>query len=299
MSLLLERCGTAAGQPEPGRARLAGRLHRPDLLLRRRPRPTDPEGGALTYDWNWGDGTAHGTTATPSHTFTSGGDKTVTLTVTDPQGATGTDTVTATPTDPPANAAPTARITGVSCTNLSCSFDGSTSSDPDSDTLTYSWNFGDSTARGTTANPTHTVHDRGVEDRDADRERRPRPHRHRHDDGQPVGRAEPAPTAHITDVSCPSLTCSFSGATSTDPENDTLTYSWNFGDGTAPARARPRRTPTPTAGRRSTVTLTVNDGHGHTATDTATANPTARNPASNITFVGSTSRRPATARPTR
>ena len=47
---------------------------------------SDPEGGALTYDWDWGDTTAHGTTATPSHTFTSGGNKTVTLTVKRPAG---------------------------------------------------------------------------------------------------------------------------------------------------------------------------------------------------------------------
>ncbi|MET0838371.1 MAG: PKD domain-containing protein, partial [Marmoricola sp.] len=117
---------------------------------------TDPEGSALTYDWDWGDGTAHGTTATPSHAFSSGGNKTVTLTVSDPQGATGVDTVTATPTNPPVNTAPTARITNAGCTGLSCSVDGSTSSDPDSDTLTYDWNWGDGTAHSTTANPAHT-----------------------------------------------------------------------------------------------------------------------------------------------
>ena len=72
---------------------------------------SDPEGKTLTYDWNWGDGTAHGTTATASHAFTSGGNTPVILTVTDPQNATGTDTVMATPVDPPPNTAPTAHIT--------------------------------------------------------------------------------------------------------------------------------------------------------------------------------------------
>ena len=153
---------------------------------------SDPEGGALTYDWNWGDGTAHGTTATPSHAFTAGVDTQVTLTVTDPQGKTGSTTVTATPRTPPANGAPTAHITGVSCANLSCSFDGSTSSDPE-DTLSYSWNFGDNTAAVTTANPTHPYSTAGAVHRDPHRQRRPRAHRHRHHDGQPVGRPEPRP----------------------------------------------------------------------------------------------------------
>jgi len=123
---------------------------------------TDPEGGALTYDWDWGDGTTHGTGATPSHAFSSGGNKTVTLTVTDPQGGTGSDTVTATPTTPAVNQAPTARISNTGCTGLSCSADGSTSSDPDNDTLTYDWNWGDGTAHSTTANPAHTYTSAGA-----------------------------------------------------------------------------------------------------------------------------------------
>ena len=39
----------------------------------------------LTFDWNWGDGTAHGTGATPTHTFCPG-TYTVTLAVTDVDG---------------------------------------------------------------------------------------------------------------------------------------------------------------------------------------------------------------------
>ncbi|WP_407560295.1 PQQ-dependent sugar dehydrogenase [Streptomyces sp. 184] len=50
---------------------------------------TDPEGGALTYHWDFGDG---GTSdqANPSHTYTGAGTFTPTLTVTDPEGLTGT-----------------------------------------------------------------------------------------------------------------------------------------------------------------------------------------------------------------
>ena len=59
---------------------------------------TDPEGGALTYDWDFGDGTAHGTGATATHTYGSAGDRPVTLVVTDNKGATNAVTRTASPT---------------------------------------------------------------------------------------------------------------------------------------------------------------------------------------------------------
>jgi glucose/arabinose dehydrogenase len=49
---------------------------------------SDPEGGALSFAWNFGDGTT-GTGASPSHTYTTNGQRTVTLTVTDPAGRTG------------------------------------------------------------------------------------------------------------------------------------------------------------------------------------------------------------------
>ncbi|WP_144119298.1 PQQ-dependent sugar dehydrogenase [Catellatospora sichuanensis] len=53
---------------------------------------SDPEGGALTYSWAFGDGTTS-TAANPSKTYTTNGTYTATLTVRDPQGATGGDSV--------------------------------------------------------------------------------------------------------------------------------------------------------------------------------------------------------------
>ncbi|WP_432899673.1 carbohydrate-binding protein [Micromonospora matsumotoense] len=53
----------------------------------------DPEGGALTYSWAFGDGTTS-TAANPTKTYTADGSYTATLTVRDAQGATGTNSVT-------------------------------------------------------------------------------------------------------------------------------------------------------------------------------------------------------------
>ena len=53
---------------------------------------SDPDGGALTYSWDFGDGTTS-TAANPTNTYTANGTYTATLTVRDPQGATGTASV--------------------------------------------------------------------------------------------------------------------------------------------------------------------------------------------------------------
>jgi glucose/arabinose dehydrogenase/PKD repeat protein len=50
---------------------------------------SDPEGGALTYSWNFGDGTTS-TAANPTKTYTTNGTYSPTLTVRDAQGLTGT-----------------------------------------------------------------------------------------------------------------------------------------------------------------------------------------------------------------
>nr|MDQ3574329.1 PKD domain-containing protein [Actinomycetota bacterium] len=47
---------------------------------------TDPENCIAAWDWDWGDGSAHGTTEQASHVFESAGTFTVRLTVTDGSG---------------------------------------------------------------------------------------------------------------------------------------------------------------------------------------------------------------------
>lgn len=48
----------------------------------------DPDGGTLTYSWNFGDGSAPSTVANPSHLYSAAGNYAATLTVTDATGAT-------------------------------------------------------------------------------------------------------------------------------------------------------------------------------------------------------------------
>ncbi len=110
---------------------------------------------ALTYSWDFGDGTAAGTGATSAHTFAKAGTYTVKVTATDTNGtkasASGTvtivDAVLTTPTITPSVAS---SIAGNAVT-----FTGA-SSDPSGGTLTYSWDFGDNTAKGSGASVQHT-----------------------------------------------------------------------------------------------------------------------------------------------
>jgi PKD repeat protein len=112
---------------------------------------SDPDGSIASYSWNFGDG-ATSTAQNPTHSYTAGGSYTVTLKVTDNQGAQSPVTSkTVTVTAP--NQAPTANFT-FSCSALNCNFT-STSSDPDGSIASYSWNFGDG-ATSTAQNPSHS-----------------------------------------------------------------------------------------------------------------------------------------------
>ena len=95
------------------------------------------------YDWNFGDG-GFGSGVTESHRFTRAGAFTVSLTVTDSAGKTGTATKSVTVGN---TIAPTAAFTVSPATiavNQSAFFDGTVSTATPGRTITrYEWNFGD------------------------------------------------------------------------------------------------------------------------------------------------------------
>lgn len=103
---------------------------------------SDAEGALVAYSWNFGDGaSASGMTA--AHSYSSEGSYSVTLTVTDAAGNTGTAARTVTVVAPSIeNSPPTAEFAFV-CSDRACSFDASASSDSDGDVVAYSWSFGD------------------------------------------------------------------------------------------------------------------------------------------------------------
>jgi PKD repeat protein len=123
----------------------------------------DPEGGALTYQWSFGEpasGANNTSTAqSPSHTYAAAGSFHVTLTVTDANGA-ASSAADSLVTVSAANQPPIASFT-VECNGEDCTFTNG-SSDPEGGALTYDWDFGDGSAHATDQNPTHTYTVTGV-----------------------------------------------------------------------------------------------------------------------------------------
>jgi PKD repeat protein len=119
---------------------------------------SDPDGDTLTYDWDFGDSTAHSTSQNPTHSYSAAGTFSAKVTVSDGKGGSVTsDALSITVAQPNQNPTVTAARTptGNVTTAQSIAFTA-TASDPDGDTLTYDWDFGDSTAHSTSQNPTHT-----------------------------------------------------------------------------------------------------------------------------------------------
>jgi PKD repeat protein len=99
---------------------------------------SDADGDALTYRWEFPDGST-ATTATTTYTWNSPGSVNVTLTVTDTHGATSAKTLTLTVTND-APAAAYAVSPGFQTTGKAVTFDAAPSTDTETpDSLTYQW----------------------------------------------------------------------------------------------------------------------------------------------------------------
>jgi len=103
----------------------------------------DPDGDALTYEWDLGDG-SRSNKSTVSHVYERGGRYSARVTVDDGQGTSCSVASATVPVQ--VNYAPVAVIDApgkLGCPGEEMAFDAGQSSDPDGDALFYQWEFGD------------------------------------------------------------------------------------------------------------------------------------------------------------
>jgi PKD repeat protein len=258
---------TATGDPKTGTA---------PLTVAFSATGSDADGDPLAYSWDFGDG---GTSLrqNPDHTYLEPGTYMATLTVRDPEGATGTAAVEIIVNDPPANQPPTVEAAGDPAAGkppLTVQFSAA-GSDPDGDPLMYAWDFGDG-AKSFLQNPSHTYATAGTytatvtvtDSRGATAS-----------DTVVVVAGNRAPTVDLqatpTSGTAP-LNVTFT-ATGSDPDGDGLTYQFDFGEG-RPTKWSASRTATHRYGKAGiyTATVTVRDSDGATATDTVEITVTKR-----------------------
>jgi PKD repeat protein len=216
--------------------------------------------------WDFGDG-SQSADRNPDYEYASAGSYTVTLAVTDDDGATNAVSQLVTVTGPPPspeNQAPRPEFT-FRCDELKCDFDDQ-SSDSDGKIQSRLWSFGDG---GTSdeGRPKHEYAGPGtyqvtltVTD----------------DDGASGSvthslsvAVKPAPNQSPTaafDGGCDGLTCSFTSTASNDPDGGIASRSWDFGDGTGSNEVNPVHSYGAPGGY--TVVLTVTDVDGATDTET-------------------------------
>ncbi|MCW3990203.1 MAG: PKD domain-containing protein [Candidatus Bathyarchaeota archaeon] len=224
---------------------------------------TDPEGGPLTYLWNFGDGSTS-TARNPIHEYDAPDAVLVTLLITDDEGATHTATLTIVifPTIRP-DADFSHEPEGGTIHDTVAFFDESW--DLDGSILAWEWDFGDGeTSRR--KDPTHRFEDKGI-------------HRVTLTVEDDDGNTDTVTKSVIIENLPP--TAEFTASTtaaqiddeirftdsSADPEDHRLRYSWDFGDGSSSDASNPSHR-YDEAGTY-TVALTVTDDEGET--DTASA----------------------------
>ena len=224
---------------------------------------SDPDGDALSYAWDFGDGGVSSET-NPSHRYSTAGSYTVNLTVDDGRGGNAScSTVITVSEAPPENLPPTcsdiAPSSGLAGMLLNFT---ATASDPNGDPLTYLWDFGDG-SNSTQASPIHSYVSAGSYSVSLTV-----------DDGNSgtascsalITISEPPPANQAPVCSAITPTAGQVGspvnfsATASDPDGDPLTYSWDFGDGLVSSASNPAHTFT-TAGTFN-VNLSVSDGRG-------------------------------------
>ncbi|MGV6859045.1 MAG: PKD domain-containing protein [bacterium] len=235
---------------------------------------TDSDGSIVSYAWDFGDGSSS-TDAAPQHEYAAIGSYTVSLTVTDDEGASGNSTTTITATEVP-NIPPTAQASASAQSveiGTPIQFSSTGSVDSDGSIASYSWDFGDGNS-SSEANPEHLYSAVGdytvtltVTDNVGDSAQTtlsvsiteiP--------NVAPVASA----SASVTSGDAP-LTVQFDASASSDSDGTIASYSWTFGDGGSATGATPEYTYNLAGVFTATVTITDDDGATSTASVEITA----------------------------
>ncbi len=230
----------------------------------------DPAGSITSYQWNFGDGQT-GTGSTVTHAYTTRGNYTVILTLTDNNGGTasskGTINVAAIPTiTVTVGATPTRGIQPLAVTFTSTVAGGV-------GPYTYSWAFGDQTT-STDANPSHTFSTAGT-----------------YTVTLTVGDSQSLTATATTTITVlsplipsitatplvgpPPLAVSFTG--SATGGSGGYTFTWSFGDGGTGTGATASHTYNSPGSYTATLTVRDSDGHTGTSTTTIAATPVTGN----------------------
>ncbi len=229
-------------------------------------RSYDPNNQALTYAWDFGDGTA-GDQIRMGHMYDKAGDYKVMLTVSDT--STGECRSSKTEQLIRANTLPTATLEAptTACAGSTVQLSAAKSTDTSGDQLRYAWDLGDGTmAEGAKATHAYT---RGgtypikllVDDGLGTSCSRVQATASIRVNASPIAKANEAVTLCARNATEPQAV-TFTAAGSQDPDHDKLTYKWDFGDGgTAEGM---KATHSYEKGGRYTAKLSVDDGSGMT-----------------------------------
>ncbi len=156
------------------------------------------------------------------------------------------------------------------CSDLSCAFNGTASSDSDGSIVSYAWNFGDGSS-ATGAAPSHSYASAGtynvqltVTDNNGGTD----------SSSQSVTVTEPDPVNSLPTASfsnsCSDLDCSFNGSGSFDSDGSIASYAWNFGDGSTASGANASHSYASAGTYTVQLTVTDNDGGSDSTSQSVT-----------------------------